>query len=53
VEEQDEQMRLLEELQKTCMEDAPVRLKCSDWISEESWWLIAHRAMLRCNGCLF
>jgi hypothetical protein len=26
--------------------------KRSDWISEESWWLIAHRAMLRRTGRL-
>jgi hypothetical protein len=52
VEEQDEQTRLLGELQKTCEEDALVRQKRSDWISVESWRLIAHWVVLRCTGCL-
>jgi hypothetical protein len=29
-----------------------MRHKCNNWISEESWQLIAHRAMLRCTSCL-
>jgi hypothetical protein len=52
VEEQDEQMRLFGELQKTCKEDAPTRRKHIDWISKENWQLIAHRAMLRRTGRL-
>jgi hypothetical protein len=52
VEEQDKQTRLFGELQKTCKEDALTRHKHNDWISEESWQLIAHRAMLRCTGRL-
>jgi hypothetical protein len=52
VEEQDQQTRLFGELQKTCEEDAPTKRKRNDWISEKSWRLIAHRAMLRHTGCL-
>jgi hypothetical protein len=52
VEEQDQQMRLFGELRKTCEEDAPTRQKQNDWILEESWRLIAHRAMLRHTGHL-
>jgi hypothetical protein len=52
VEEQDEQTRFFGELQKTCKEETPTRHKQNDWISEESWRLIAYRAMLRCIGCL-
>ncbi len=52
MEEQDQQTRLFGELPKTCEEDAPTRQKQNDWISEESWWLIAHRAMLRHTGRL-
>ncbi len=52
VEEQDAQTRLFGELQATCKDDAPTRQKRSDWISEESWQLIAHRAMLRRTGRL-
>ncbi len=50
--EQDAQTRLVGELWATCEEDAPMQHKCCNWISEESWLLIAHRAMLRCTGCL-
>ncbi len=52
MEEQDQQTRLFGELQKTCEEDAPTKRKQNDWISEESWRLIAHRAMLRHTGRL-
>ena len=52
VEEQDAQTPLFGELRATCKDDAPTRQKRSDWISEESWWLIAHRAMLRRTGRL-
>jgi hypothetical protein len=52
VEEQDAQTRLFGELRATCKDDAPTRQKRSDWISEQSWWLIAHRAMLRRTGHL-
>ncbi len=52
VEEQDEQTRLFGDLRKTCEEDTPTRRKANDWISEESWRLIAHRAMLRRTGRL-
>jgi hypothetical protein len=52
VEEQDQQTRLFGELRKTCEEDAPMKRKQNDWISEESWRLIAHRAMLRHTGRL-
>jgi hypothetical protein len=52
VEEQDVQKRLFGELQKTCKEEALTRRKQNNWILEESWWLIAHRAMLHCNGRL-
>jgi hypothetical protein len=44
VEEQDEQTRLFGELRKSCKEDALTRRKQNDWILEESWRLIAHRA---------
>jgi hypothetical protein len=50
VKEQDAQTRLFEELRATCEDDAPTRQKSSDWISEESWQLIAHRAPLD-NSC--
>ncbi len=53
VEEQDEQTYLFGGLQKTCKEAAPVRRKCSDWISEESWQLIAHQVMLCCTSHLY
>jgi hypothetical protein len=52
VEEQDAQTRLFGELRATCKDDAPTQRKCSDWISEESWRLIAHQAMLRRTGRL-
>jgi hypothetical protein len=52
VEEQDQQTRLFGELRKTCEEDAPTKRKRNDWLLEESWRLIAHRAMLRHTGCL-
>jgi hypothetical protein len=47
VEEQDEQTRLFGELRKSCKEDALTWWKQNNWILEESWWPIAHRAMLR------
>jgi hypothetical protein len=50
VEERDQQMSLFGELRKTCEEDAPTRRKQNNWILEESWRLIAHRAMLRHTG---
>jgi hypothetical protein len=52
VEEQDEQTRLFGDLWKTCEEEAPTRRKANDWISDKSWQLIAHRAMLRCTSRL-
>jgi hypothetical protein len=52
VEEQDQQMHLFGELQKTCEEETPTRRKQNDWILEESWQLIAHQAMLRRTGRL-
>jgi hypothetical protein len=52
VEEQDEQTRLLGELRKSCKEDALMWWKPNDWISEESWQLIAHRTMLCRTGRL-
>jgi hypothetical protein len=52
VEEQDEQTRLFGELRKSCKEDALMGRKRNDWISEESWRLIAHRAMLCRTGRL-
>ncbi len=52
MEEQDQQTRLFGELRKTCEKDAPTKRKRNDWISEESWRLIAHRAMLRHTGRL-
>jgi hypothetical protein len=52
VEEQDKQTCVLGELQKTCKEDAPTRRKHNNWVSEESWRIIAHWAMLRCTGRL-
>ena len=45
VEEQDEQTRLFGELRKTCEEETPTRRTVNDWISEESWRLIAHSCM--------
>jgi hypothetical protein len=52
VEEQDQQMRLFGELQKTCEENAMMRRMKNDWILEESWRLLAHRATLRHTGHL-
>ena len=52
VEEQDAQTLLFGELKETCEEEAKTRRTRDDWISEESWRLIAHRAMLRRTGCL-
>jgi hypothetical protein len=52
VEEQDAQTHLFEELRATCKDDVPTQCKRSDWISEESWRLIAHRAMLCRTGRL-
>jgi hypothetical protein len=40
------------ELQKTCEENTIMRRLKNGWISEESWQLIAHRAMLRRIGRL-
>jgi hypothetical protein len=45
-------MRLFGDLQKTCEEEALTRRKANDWISDKSWRLIAHRAMLHCTGRL-
>jgi hypothetical protein len=52
VEEQDEQTRPFVELRKSCTEDALTQRKQNNWISEESWRLITHRAMLRRTDCL-
>jgi hypothetical protein len=52
VEEQDQLTRLFGELQNTCEENAAQRRMKYDWILEESWRLIAHRAMLRHTGRL-
>jgi hypothetical protein len=49
-EEQDAQTHLFGELRATCKDDAPTQRKRSDWISEESWRLITHWAMLRRTG---
>ncbi len=51
-EEQDAQTCLFRELRATCKDDALMQRKHSDWISEESWRLIAHRAMLHRTGRL-
>ncbi len=51
-EEQDAQTRVFGELRATCKDDVLTRCKRSNWISEESWRLIAHRAMLRRTGRL-
>jgi hypothetical protein len=40
VEEQDQQLRLFEELQKTCKENATMKCLKNGWISEESWRLL-------------
>ena len=52
VEEQDEQTRRFGELREACRTDTPTRQKRNDWISDETWRLIAHRAMLRRTGRL-
>ncbi len=52
VEEQDQQTRLFGELQKICEENATMRRMKNDWILEESWRLLAHRATLCHTGCL-
>jgi hypothetical protein len=52
VEEQDQLTRLLGELGNTCEENATQWQMKYDWILEESWQLIAHRAMLHRTGCL-
>jgi hypothetical protein len=52
VEEQDQQTRLFGELQKPCEKNTTMRHLKNGWILEESWQLIAHRAMLRCTGHL-
>jgi hypothetical protein len=51
VEEQDVQTRLFGELKDTCVDTKTQRTR-NDWISEECWRLIAHRAMLRRTGRL-
>ncbi len=52
VKEQDQLTCLFGKLQNTCEENATQLRMKYDWISEESWRLIAHRAMLRRTGCL-
>jgi hypothetical protein len=52
VEKQDQLTRLLGELQNTCKENATQQRMKYDWILEESWQLIAHRAMLCCTSRL-
>jgi hypothetical protein len=52
VEEQDQLTRLFGELQNTSKENATQQQIKYNWILEESWWLIAHRAMLRRTGRL-
>jgi hypothetical protein len=39
-------------LWETCMEADPKKRPWNGWISPETWWLIANRAMLRCTGRL-
>ncbi len=46
MEEQDEQTRPFGKLRKSCKEDSLTQWKRNDWILDESWWLITHRAML-------
>jgi hypothetical protein len=50
--EQDEVTRLFGRLKEECKETNPKKQPWNDWISEETWRLIAHRAMLRRAGCL-
>ena len=50
--EQDEVTRLLGRLREECKEKDPTKRPWNDWISKETWRLIAHRAMLRCTNRL-
>ncbi len=52
VKEQDQLTRLFEELRNTCKGNAMQRRMKYDWILEESWRQIAHRAMLCRTGRL-
>jgi hypothetical protein len=52
VEEQDQQTHLFGELQKACEENGMMRQMKNDWILEESWRPLAHRATLRHTGRL-
>ncbi len=45
--EQDEVTRLFGRLREECEEKDPTKRPWNDWISQETWRLIAHRAMLR------
>ena len=50
--EQDGATRLFGKLREECKETDPKKRSWNDWISEETWRLIAHRAMLRRTGRL-
>jgi hypothetical protein len=50
--EQDGVTRLFGRLKEECEETDPKKWAWNDWISEETWRLIAHRAMLRRSGRL-
>jgi len=45
--EQDGVTRLFGKLKEECKETDPKQRPWNDWISEETWWLIAHQAMFR------
>ncbi len=50
--EQNRVTRLFGSLREECEEADPTKRPWNDWISAETWRLIAHRAMLRHTGRL-
>jgi hypothetical protein len=50
--EQDRVTHLFGRLKEECKEAVPTKRPWNDWISAETWRLIAHRAMLRRTGRL-
>jgi hypothetical protein len=52
VEEQDQVTQNFGKLRERCMEMDPTKQPWNNWISQEIWQLIAHRAMLRHTGHL-
>jgi hypothetical protein len=49
---QDKMTSQFEELKATINHPDPKQHPRNDWISTETWWLVAHRTMLSRTGCL-